>query len=359
MATLLDLYTLLLRPLFFRLPAETAQGAAHLALGRRAFWRAMSPAFRTGDARLKAELCGIPLSNPVGVAAGFDKNCRMLPSLAALGFGYLMAGTVTQTSRPGNPKPRLLRDVKGQSLINAMGFPNEGLEAAAHRLEQARGAVGDTPICVSVSGVTSEQITRCHDRLEPLVDAVELNISSPNTAGLRVFQEPAALREVIARVSESRAKPLMVKLPPYPSSASQEPAEEQARENALALVRACLSEGVDAVTVANSRPVADHRLSTGAGGLSGKAVFADTLRMVADVKAEVGDRLAVNACGGIFTGDAAWQALKAGASTVQLYTGLVYRGPGVAKRINRELLAVMEREGTDSLASIPVSPGRP
>lgn len=343
-------YKALLRPLLFLLPAEAAQKASHLALRQRYVWRAAAPFLRVRDERLAVQWCGHSLANPVGLAAGFDKTCGLLPSLAALGFGYLMCGTVTEEPRPGNPKPRLFRHVREQSLVNAMGFPNKGLEATARRLEHSERNSDATPVVVSVSGVTAEEMVTCHRRLEPLVDAVELNISSPNAAGLRVFHEPAALRELIGRVNESRSKPLMVKLPPYPSPNGAQPGE-QAREGALALANVCLTEGVDAVTVANSRPVTDARLSTGAGGLSGVPIFEDMIRMVADVRSEVGDTLAINACGGIFTGRDAWRALRAGATTVQLYTGLVYCGPGVVWAINRELLAITAKERPPSPSS--------
>jgi dihydroorotate dehydrogenase len=346
------LYRLLLRPLLFRLPPEAAQRAADLALRQHPVWRALAPAFRVRDARLRVDTCGLRLDNPVGLAAGYDKNCELLPSLGALGFGYLMCGTVTESPQSGNPRPRLFRLVRQRSLINAMGFPNKGLESAAGHLEKARRTLGGTPLGVSVSGTTPEQIVRCHRRLEPLADLVEINISSPNTAGLRVFHEPPALAELIGRINEARARPLVVKLPPYPSTTEAEPSQEVARERLLALVRVCLDEGVDAVTAANSRPATDRRLSSGAGGLSGRAIYPDMLRMVVDIEGEVGDRLAINACGGIFSGEDAWKALKAGATTVQLYTGLVYCGPGVVREINRELLAIMDREGVESLALI-------
>ena len=344
-----DLYKALLRPLLFSLPPEAAQKAADLALGRRLVWRALAPTFRVEDPRLNVDWCGFKLRNPVGLAAGYDKNCERLPSLAALGFGYLVGGTVTTSPRPGNPKPRLLRLTGEQSLLNALGFPNKGLDYAARELDASRGSLGGTPVVVSVSGTTVAEIVRCHRRLEPLVDAVEVNISSPNTAGLRVFHEAPTLAELIARVNDGRKKPLMVKLPPYPTPVTS---DEEARERLMALVRVCLEEGVDAVTAANSRPTDDARLSTGAGGLSGRAILGEMLKLVADIRAEAGESLAINACGGISTGEDAWEALKAGATTVQLLTGLIYRGPGVVKRTNRELLSILEREGVDSLRSV-------
>ena len=333
-------YKALLRPLLFLLPAEAAQKAADLALRQRYVWRAVAPSLRVRDERLRVQWCGHSLVNPVGLAAGYDKGCELLPSLAALGFGYLTCGTVTEGPRSGNRKPRLFRRVRQRALVNALGFPNKGLEAAARRLERSRERLGGTPVAVSVSGTSADEMVGCHRRLEPLVDAVELNISSPNTAGLRLFHEPPALTELIGQGNEKRSKPLIVKLPPYPSANGSE-SGERAREGAVALAKVCLTEGVDSVTVANSRPVIDARLSTGAGGLSGVPIFEEMIRMVADVRSEVGDRLAINACGGIFTGRDAWKALRAGASTVQLYTGLVYRGPSVVRAINRELLAIM------------------
>ena len=348
-----SVYESFLRPLLFRLPPEVAQKAADLALRQRRAWSAAARLLEFRDGRLFVNLCGITLENPVGLAAGYDKNCELLPSLVALGFGYLTGGTVTEFPRAGNPKPRLLRLTEDHSLINALGFPNKGLEHAARQLEQAQPHLGGTLVAVSVSGSTIDEFVRCHRRLEPLVDAIELNISSPNTESLRAFHEAPTLAELIGHINERRTKPLMVKLPSYPSNTTAEHEQEEARERLLTLVKACLAGGVDAVTVANSRPTVDERLAPGIGGLSGRAIFSQVLRMVVDVRAEAGDGLTINACGGIFSGQDAWEAFQAGATTVQLYTGLVYHGPAIVKAINRELLAIMEREGTTSLSPKP------
>jgi dihydroorotate dehydrogenase len=351
-----DAYRLLLRPLLFRLPPETAQRTAELALGRERVWRWLAPVLRVSDPRLPVDLCGLKLDNPVGLAAGYDKDCIFLPSMAALGFGYVTGGTVTESPRPGNPRPRVIRYVKERSLINALGFPSHGLEVVARYLERSRYRGVETPTIISVSGVTPGEILRCHERLEPLCDGIEVNISSPNTAGLRVFQEADGLDDLLGQLEGQRNKPLFVKLPPYepddsraqaaPDREADEPQSPAVltAEQVLALARVCVRRGVDALTVANSRPTRDPRLSTGVGGLSGKMVFPDTLRMVAEVRSEVGAAIAINACGGIFSGEDAWRALQAGATTVQLLTGLIYRGPGIVKRINHELLASMARE---------------
>ena len=360
-----DAYRLLLRPVLFRLPPETAQRAAELALGRQRMWRWLAPALRVSDPRLPVDLCGLKLDNPIGLAAGYDKDCIFLGSMAALGFGYLTGGTVTESPRPGNPKPRVIRHVREQSLINALGFPSRGLEVVARHLERSRYHGIGTPTIISVSGVTPGEVLRCHRRLEPLCDGIEVNISSPNTAGLRVFQEPDGLDDLLGQLDEQRRTRLFVKLPPYGpyDSAAQtasrtganepQPPAVLAAEQVLALARVCVRRGVDALTVANSRPTLDPRLSTGVGGLSGKMIFADTLRMVAEVRSEIGDALAINACGGIFSGEDAWRALQAGATTVQLLTGLIYRGPGIVRRVNHELLACMKRDAASSVTPSP------
>ena len=340
------LYRLLARPLFFLMPPETAQKAAHIALKQGAAWRMLAPAFAVKDPRLRTELCGMQLDSPVGIAAGFDKNCEMLPSLSALGFGYLTGGTITVEPRAGNPRPRMLRLAAEESLINSLGFPNKGLDHIAERLRRGGNAGGTKPLVLSVSGTTVDDIVTCHRRLEPLADAIEVNISSPNTAGLREFHELARLGELLGRLGEGRTKPLMVKLPPYPDS--EDAAHTEAVDRAMALVGVCVSQGIEAVTVANSRPVSEPRLAVGRGGLSGRRVFDAMLRMVSDVKAEVGERVAINACGGIFTAKDAWEALKAGSTTVQLYTGMLYRGPGVVRDINRGLVRLMEAEAASS-----------
>ena len=345
-----DAYAHLVRPLLFTLPAETAQKVAEKALRRPFVWKALRPGFQVRDRRLETSMCGIPLSNPIGLAAGFDKDCEMVPALASLGFGYLTVGTVTAHPRPGNPKPRLFRDTKESSLINAMGFPSKGLVPAARQLELYRSSRGRVPIVVSISGVTVDEIVRCHRRLEALADAVEINISSPNTAGLRLFHEPDALGELLGAVNEVRHRPLVVKLPPYPASDVPDNEFVKSRDSLMALVRVCKAQGVDGLTVANTRPTPDPRLAVGSGGLSGRPVFSRMVEMVRDVRSEVGDDMTINACGGVFTGEDALAAILAGATTVQTYTGFVYRGPTAAREINKELLAAMSRKAAGAAA---------
>ena len=295
------------------------------------------------NSRLEVDLAGIRLSNPVGLAAGYDKDCESLIALASVGFGYLTCGTVTEIPRAGNPPPRVIRYESDEALVNSLGFPNKGVEHTAHRLEQAQSVLYGTPVVASVSGDSLDEIRRCHKRLEPLSSAIEVNISSPNTLGLRIFQQADTLRQLLDRLNDQRSKPLFIKLPPYletPTIGSEQ------KDMVLSLVAVCAEQGVEAVTVSNSWPVRDSRLAVGTGGLSGRPVFADMLQMVTDIRTEIGSRMAINACGGIFSGEDALAAIQAGATTVQILTSLVYRGPGIARRINEQMLSQMDQEHT-------------
>ena len=339
-----DRYAGLLRRLLFALPPQAAQKVAGKALKHPLPWRALGSILRFHDHRLSSDWCGMPLSNPVGLAAGVDKNCEMIPSLAALGFGYITVGTITLHPRPGNPKPRMVRDAKESSIINALGFPSDGLASAARRLERSQSVRAKVPVIASVSGETVDDIVRCHRRLESLVDAVEINISSPNTSGLRVFHQPDRLAQLIDAVNEVRYRPLIVKLPPLPGPNAKRDDLHRERDRLMALAQVCKQRGADGLTIANTRPIEDARLSVGSGGVSGRPLFSRMLEMVQCVRAEVGDWMAINACGGVFTGEDALRALQAGASTVQFYTAFVYRGPAAARAVNRELLAAMSSQ---------------
>ena len=345
-----DAYRALLRPLLFRLPPEAAQRVADAALKMAPLWRALAPALEYSHPALTTTFAGLKLRNPVGLAAGYDKNCEFLPSLAALGFGYVTGGTVTPDARPGNPRPRVVRYPEEQSLVNALGFPGQGLDRAVASLHRT-AASSAAPIVGSVSGATVEEIVACHRQIEPLVSAVELNISSPNTEGLRIFHDAAVLSELLETVSKQRQKPLFVKVPPYQVKGDEGGGKEE-RTLVLGLVGVCAEHGVDGITVANTRPVRDNRLAVGRGGLSGKPIFDDMLRMVSEVRSTVGASIAINASGGIFTGEDAWRALRAGADTVQLLTGLVYRGPGIVRSINKDLARRLERHGLDSISQV-------
>ena len=328
--------------MLFAMPAESAHSVVETALTPRPLWRMAAPLISRDSPRLRTEICGIRLSCPVGLAAGFDKSFSVSGSLSCLGFGYLLAGTVTLGPRAGNPRPRLVRDRDTESLVNSMGFPNPGCDVAVRRLRRYQGRA---PLIASVSGSTIDEIVACHRQVEPHAAAVEINISSPNSAGLRVFHDPGGLSELLTAVTADRGRPIFVKMPPYGDS-------EDDRRAAMNLVRACADAGVDGLTVANSRPVRDERLAGDRGGLSGAPLLGGTLRMVRETRAEVGDVMAISACGGIASGSHALSALRAGANTIQIYTALVYRGPAAVDGIKREMLRAMDEAGADDLTDL-------
>jgi dihydroorotate dehydrogenase len=183
----------------------------------------------------------------------------------------------------------------------------------------------------------------CYRKIEPFADGIELNISSPNTAGVRIFQEPPTLSKLLDEIRRVRTSktPIWVKIPPY--------FDERERENVLDLVEVCVNKFVDGITAINTKLVKEERASIGTGGLSGPPIFEDMIRIVREIYTQTGGRIPINACGGISTGSDAWRALESGASSIQLYTAFVYQGPTVASRLNRELLGILKASKLNAL----------
>ena len=324
----LHLYESIARPALFLTPPETAHGIARKFFTQRLIWQIVRSQLTVNDEALRVKLGHLSLRNPVGLAAGFDKNCEMMSSLFCMGFGYLTLGTVTAEPRDGNPKPRMWR-YRNRSLLNSMGLPNKGSENIARNIEKNDARNG--MIVISISGLNIDEFCRCYNKLSPLADAIELNISTPNTVGVRIFQDAGVLDQLLNALETNRyEKPLWVKIPPY--------FNEKERENVLALVDICKKNSIDGITAINTKRVPEKRSSIGTAGLSGKEIFEDMLRIVQDIYRNTRGKLPINACGGIFSARDAWQALESGASSVQLYTGLIYKGPGVVASINRDLI---------------------
>jgi dihydroorotate dehydrogenase len=317
------------RPMFFALPPETSHHLANALLGLPAPWARIAGAHR--DPALATELCGLELRNPVGLAAGFDKTCRHLAALGELGFGYVVGGTITRAARAGNDPPRIARSPRHRSMVNAMGLPNPGAEAVAATFRAK--APGPSPRFVSLADEDLADAVSSFELLEPFVDGLELNASCPNVSWGRDRDNEAHLRDLVAAFRERSPKPLFVKLPPFVTQTE--------REVVLALCRTAKEAGADGLTCSNTRRVGDRRLALGVGGLSGRALWPHTPRIVADVRSAVGDGVAINACGGIFTGGDVATCLDAGATTVQIYSALVYGGPGVMGDITTDLAATM------------------
>jgi dihydroorotate dehydrogenase len=303
-----------------RLPPETAHRAAGVLLGLPLAWERVGGA--PSDEALRVSLAGIDLPNPVGLAAGFDKSCRRLDALSRLGFGYVVGGTITRRPRRGNPRPRIARIRERRSLVNAMGLPNPGAEAAGRTLA---GVARRGPRFASIADEDVPDVLQTHALLEPHVDAIELNASCPNVSWGRDRDNEAHLAALLRELASHRSTPLFVKLPPFRSGVE--------RDVVLALARIAQEGGADGLTCSNARPVADARLASRAGGLSGRDLFEETPHTVAEVARATGGALPINACGGISSARDAVACLEAGATTVQVYTALVFEGPALVGRL--------------------------
>jgi dihydroorotate dehydrogenase len=327
-------YPALGRPVFLSLPPEAAHRVANAALSLPLPWSRLGGAL--DDPLLETHLAGIPLRNPIGLAAGFDKACRHLGALGRLGFGYVVGGTVTRAALAGNPSPRIARSPRRRSMVNAMGLPNPGADVVAGHLRHA-SPEGPGPRFVSLADEGLDDALSSLTLLEPLVDGVELNASCPNVSWGRDRDNEAHLRELVRAFRERTGKPVIVKLPPFVSDTE--------RDVVLALARLAQEEGADGLTCSNTRPVEDRRLAVGRGGLSGGALWPHTPRIVTEVHQATGGELVINASGGIFTADDALTCLEAGATTVQIYSALVYGGPGVIGDLTRDLAALLTERG--------------
>jgi dihydroorotate dehydrogenase len=266
------------------------------------------------------QLLGLTFRTPIGIAAGFDKNAMLMPFLAALGFGFIEVGTVTLRPQPGNPKPRLFRDPEHRALVNRLGFNNDGADAVAERLQRFDSPV---PLFVNVGknrdvplDAAADAYGACAAKLAPHADAVVINISSPNTPGLRELQRPEHLEKIASAVG--RAKPLLVKIAPDVD-------ETQIREICDVCLR--MADGM----------ICTNTTATPDGGLSGRPLFAPSTSVLRRVRAIVGRQFPIIGVGGVFTPDDVREKMSAGADLVQLYTSFVYEGPSLPSRLAREI----------------------
>lgn len=294
---------------------------------------------------LKSTVAGLTFSSPVGLAAGFDKDAEVPEQMLGFGFGSVEIGTVTPRPQPGNPRPRLFRLRADRAVINRLGFNNRGQVAAFERLQRCnRGPIGvnigankdsQDPIADYVSGVRS---------MAGVARYLTINISSPNTPGLRGLQDQGALEELLAAVRGSRpakGPPLFLKVAPDLGDGDHE-----------RIVRAALDHGIDALIVANttvSRPPLKSRHAAEAGGLSGQPLKPLALETLRRFRSASGGEIPLIGVGGIASVDDAWARIRAGASLVQLYTAMVYEGPGIALRLAEGLAVRLGRAGFASI----------
>lgn len=328
-----------------RIDPETAHGLAIAGL-RAGLVPLPGP---VTSARLATDLAGIALPNPIGIAAGFDKNATALRALARCGMGFVEVGAVTPRPQAGNPRPRLFRLTEDRAAINRFGFNNDGARAVAARLaRRPRGAVvglnlGANRDSTDRAGDFVEVMERC----APDVDFVTINVSSPNTEKLRDLQGKAALAEVLARVTAARNAlprrlPVLVKIAPDLSPAALEDIAEVA-----------LGSGIDGIIATNTTVTRDGLKSpfaAEAGGLSGRPLFERSTRVLARLSDLTGGALPLIGVGGVASAEDAYAKIRAGAEAVQLYTALVYDGLSLGARIARGLDALLARDGFTRVA---------
>ena len=333
----------LLKSALFRLDAETAHDRVAMILRQplaRPLLKMMAGAPPTS---LKTRAFGIDFPSPLGLAAGFDKDARMIGGLSALGFGFIEVGSIPLRPQPGNPKPRMFRLIEQEAIINRMGFNSRGVDFAAKRLSASRR---DIPIGVNLGlnkdcapGKAPEEYAAAFSRLQPYGDYFVVNVSSPNTTGLRDLQETRKLQDILQAIFELNPgrKPVLVKLAPDLSDAQLDGVLEAAER---------LAAGVIATNTTIQRPgvPADVEIQ---GGLSGKPLRALSTEMIRKIRART--KLPIIGSGGVFTGADALEKIMAGACLVQMYTGLVYRGPSAAVSVLRELETALAQRGFKSV----------
>ncbi len=330
-------------PLLFRLDAERAHGLTIAAL---AAWGKAGTPLAPSVPRLATSVAGIAFPNPVGLAAGVDKDGRAIDGFFGLGFGSVEIGTLTPLPQPGNPKPRIFRLPEDRAVINRLGFNNGGLDAALDRAKAHARGKGVLGINVGANKDASDRTADyVHGvtRAAPHAHYITINISSPNTPGLRDLQHGAALRDLLAACTAAKGTtPIFLKVAP-----DLEPADIDD------IARAAIDNRIDALIVNNTtigRPGLRSANAAETGGLSGAPLAPLARQRLADFRRATGAAIPLISVGGIGSGTEAYARLRAGASLVQLYTALVYEGPGLPARMLRELDALLTRDGFATIA---------
>ncbi|GCF08913.1 quinone-dependent dihydroorotate dehydrogenase [Dictyobacter arantiisoli] len=346
------LYKAIVRPAVFRISAKDPEFAHHLIMEKLAFASKFQSLLKIIEATsaykspaLERDVFGVHFPNPVGLAGGFDKNGLALPALAALDFGFIEAGTVTRYRQPGNDRPRIFRFSDVDALINRMGFPNDGADAIHERLLKLPAAGVPVGWSIGKSKITppAEAVEDYRYSLRKLYDFAAfftVNVSSPNTPGLRTLQDKEPLDQLLqAMVQEATAlaqqrgnvipKPILVKIAP-------DLTEEQIQD----VIEVCLARNVGGIIATNTTLARDGlRHSTEqTGGLSGRPLLTRSLEVVNYLSRQLDGKIPIIGVGGIFSPDDAKRMFDAGASLIQIYTSFIYEGPGIIKQINKKLL---------------------
>jgi dihydroorotate dehydrogenase len=340
----MDIYKKLIRPILFRFDPETAHNLAKRVLRHACLSRVLiGPRLTVQDKRLQVDLGRLRLSNPVGLGAGFDKDCEMADSLGHLGFGYIVCGSVMCHARPGNPRPRMIRDLEGEGLFSCMGLPSKGLDYAVMRLNRRNRAM--VPLIINFNAEDFGEYLRCAEALQPFGDAIEISLFCPNrTEDEGDFLDPHRVRTLLEEIAKRTEKPVFIKLPGYDS--------EDEREKRLALIDLAIGCRVEGITITPKTFVKEERLSVGQGTLTGRPAFRKMLTIVRDVFEMTKGKCHIKAAGGIFSAEDAFEAIAAGATTVEMVTGFGYEGWRIADNINQGLLRLLDESGIENVSAL-------
>jgi dihydroorotate dehydrogenase len=341
------MYKILIRPVLFLFSAEKAHHITFKLLqviskipGKLFVIKKM---LQVKAPSLEQEFVGLKFPNPVGLAAGFDKDAKNIPAWDALGFGFIEIGTVTPKAQPGNPKPRLFRLKKDKAIINRMGFNNDGVEAAVQRLKRVKtkaiigGNIGKNKTTSNEDALSD--YLQAFERLYPVVDYFVVNVSSPNTPGLRELQEKEPLKRILnglkeANKKQAKEKPILLKIAPDLTTAQLDDIVEIISETSI--------EGLIATNTTISREGLNYSREyiegIGAGGLSGQPLTEKSDKVIHYLRSKLGPDVLIIGVGGIMSAADAVSKIKAGANLVQLYTGFIYEGPSLIRRINKKLI---------------------
>jgi dihydroorotate dehydrogenase len=327
------------RPFLFKADAESAHNLSLTALKLLPI-----PSLGADSPSLAQTFAGLHFANPIGLAPGYDKNAEVPVEILKLGFGFTEVGTLTPLPQEGNPKPRLFRLVEDEAVINRMGFNNAGQQAASALLRNIPEQARTGPIGINI-GANKDSADRVADYvigvrdMEALADYLTVNISSPNTPGLRALQDKAALDDLLAQVmaARTRATPVFLKVAP-----DLQPADIDD------IVGVAMARGIAALIVSNttiSRPALVSRHAGEAGGLSGAPLRDMAQQRIIDFRKASGGQMPLIGVGGIASAQDAYARIRAGASLVQIYSALVYQGPGLARKINKQLARLLQADG--------------
>jgi dihydroorotate dehydrogenase len=341
------MYRSLIRPLLFLIDPEKIHHIVFSFLGMEGRFPGakglMSSIFSYQHPSLEKNILGLKFRNPVGLAAGFDKDARLIDELASFGFGFIEIGTLTPKAQPGNDKPRLFRLPEDEALINRMGFNNEGVQAAVERLRNRKsdvivgGNIGKNKLTPNEKAMDDYGV--CFEALYPYVDYFVINVSSPNTPGLRELQEKEPLGRLLQYVvglsrAKEKYKPVLLKIAPDLS--------ETQLQDIVEILKVTGTDGIIATNTTISREglntPASRLKEIGNGGLSGKPLTARSTEVIRFLRASLGHEYPIIAAGGIMNPHDALEKLKAGADLIQIYTGFIYQGPSLVKRINKHIV---------------------